>query len=317
MAHRNSPPSKLAPSISRSARGALLAAIVLAPTACQSGKVPEPERKAAATASAKPAGGAAGAGAAASENKAAKPRPPIREPEFRKVAAKPVAKLPPTPGDPANGKFEMDDALKGLSGSGKQLFADMETSLGKLECELWPDKAPLTVANFIGLATGQRTWKDPSGSWVNRPAYDGTTFHRVIKGFMIQGGDSKGNGSGEPGYTFNDEYWDGATHDRAGLLCMANRGPNTNGAQFFIMDAAAAHLDRDHSYTIFGDCGPLETVHAIANVPVMGEAPVKPVIIKTVKIAREKSGDAGAAASGDAGAKKAAAPVEKKAAPAQ
>ncbi len=222
------------------------------------------------------------------------------------------ASTPKKPGgDPLDGVFTMADATKSIVGTGG-LQASIETSEGTIKCKLYEDKAPITVANFIGLATGQRTWKDPSGSWVNRPAYDGTTFHRVIKGFMIQGGDSKGNGSGEPGYTFNDEYWDGATHDRAGLLCMANRGPNTNGAQFFIMDAAAAHLDRDHSYTIFGDCGPLETVHAIANVPVMGEAPVKPVIIKTVKIAREKSGDAGAAASGDGGAKRAVAPVEKK-----
>jgi peptidyl-prolyl cis-trans isomerase A (cyclophilin A) len=211
-------------------------------------------------------------------------------------------------GDPLDGVFTMADATRSIPGSGA-LQATIETSAGTLKCKLYEDKAPLTVANFIGLATGQRTWKDPSGAWVNRPAYDGTTFHRIIKGFMIQGGDSKGNGSGEPGYTFNDEYWEGATHDRAGLLCMANRGPNTNGAQFFVMDGAAAHLDRDHSYTVFGDCGPLDTVHAIANVPVMGEAPVKPITIKTIKIAREKSADAGAvggssASSGDAGAKK-------------
>ena len=89
---------------------------------------------------------------------------------------------------------------------------------------------------------------------MNKPAYDGTSFHRIIKGFMIQGGDAKGNGSGEPGYVIKDELWEGAKHDRAGLLCMANRGPNTNGAQFFITDAAAAHLDT--SYTIFGECAP-------------------------------------------------------------
>jgi peptidyl-prolyl cis-trans isomerase A (cyclophilin A) len=267
------------------------------------------------------------AGAACNKDTPPEPESPKKDPAASALpVAAPQATLnlglsgastPKKPGgDPLDGVFTMADATKNIGGSGA-LQATIETTEGTLKCKLYEDKAPITVANFIGLATGQRTWKDPSGAWVNRPAYDGTTFHRVIKGFMIQGGDSKGNGSGEPGYTFNDEYWEGATHDRAGLLCMANRGPNTNGAQFFVMDAAAAHLDRDHSYTIFGDCGPLETVHAIANVPVMGEAPVKPVIIKTVKIAREKSGDAGAAASGDAGAKKAAAPVEKKAAPAQ
>src|SRR5260370_32489502 len=103
---------------------------------------------------------------------------------------------------------------------------------------------------------------------------------------MIQGGDPKGTGAGEPGYVVPDEIWEGAVHDRAGLLCMANRGPNTNGAQFFITDAAAAHLDR--SYTIFGDCGPIERVHAIANVPVDGETPPSPVTIQPAKLAREK-----------------------------
>jgi peptidyl-prolyl cis-trans isomerase A (cyclophilin A) len=103
---------------------------------------------------------------------------------------------------------------------------------------------------------------------------------------MIQGGDPKGNGTGEPGYVFQDEIWDGAKHDRAGLLCMANRGPNTNGAQFFITDASAPHLDR--GYTIFGECAPVSVVHAIANVPVQRERPVTDVIISSVEIARKK-----------------------------
>ena len=202
-------------------------------------------------------------------------------------------------GDPFNGSFSLADATKGITGTGA-LIATLDTSNGALTCKLYDDKAPVTVANFIGLATGTRTWKDPTGKWVNRPAYDGTTFHRIIQGFMIQGGDAKGNGSGEPGYVIPDEMW-GGKHDRAGLMCMANRGPNTNGAQFFITDAAAAHLDR--SYTIFGDCTPVAAVHAIASVPVNGEAPVTPVLIKSVKIAREHPGPASTGgATADAGA---------------
>ncbi|MBX3199989.1 MAG: peptidylprolyl isomerase [Labilithrix sp.] len=188
-------------------------------------------------------------------------------------------------GDPLNGEFSLTEATKDLKGSGA-IVAKIETSKGTLQCKLFDDKAPVTVANFIGLATGKRSWKDPkSGEWVNRPAYDGTTFHRIIKGFMIQGGDPKGNGSGEPGYVIKDEIWEGAKHDKPGLLCMANRGPNTNGAQFFITDAAAAHLDG--GYTIFGECAPVEVVHDIANVSVAGERPSETVTIKSVTVSRD------------------------------
>jgi peptidyl-prolyl cis-trans isomerase A (cyclophilin A) len=189
-------------------------------------------------------------------------------------------------GDPHNGSFTLAEATKELKGTGA-IVAKIETNKGTLQCKLLDDKAPITVANFIGLATGKRAWKDPrSGEWVNKPAYDGTTFHRIIKGFMIQGGDPKGNGSGEPGYVIKDELWDGAKHDKAGLLCMANRGPNTNGAQFFITDAPAPHLDT--SYTIFGECAPVEVVHDIANVSVAGEHPTQPVTIKSVTISRDE-----------------------------
>ena len=189
--------------------------------------------------------------------------------------------------DPLDGKWTLADATKDLPGKGP-IVAKIDTSKGVLQCKLLDDKAPVTVANFIGLATGKRAWKDPaSGQWVNKPAYDGTGFHRIIKGFMIQGGDAKGNGSGEPGYVIKDELWEGAKHDRAGLLCMANRGPNTNGAQFFITDAAAAHLDT--SYTIFGECAPVEVVHDIAGVPTgMADKPQTPVTIKTVTISRDE-----------------------------
>jgi cyclophilin family peptidyl-prolyl cis-trans isomerase len=192
---------------------------------------------------------------------------------------------PGNSGDPLDGRFTLADATKDLPGTGP-ITATMQTSKGALRCRLYDEKAPMTVANFIGLATGKRPFKDPaSGKWVHRPAYDGGTFHRIIKGFMIQGGDPKGDGSGEPGYVFKDEIWEGAKHDRAGLLCMANRGPHTNGAQFFIMDAAATHLDT--SYTVFGDCSPTEVVHEIASVPVgPRDKPQTPVEIKSVTISR-------------------------------
>ena len=187
-------------------------------------------------------------------------------------------------GDPHGGSFTLAEATKDLEGAGA-IVAKIETSKGTLQCKLFDDKAPVTVANFIGLATGKRAWKDPkSDAWVTRPAYDGTTFHRVVKGFMIQGGDPKGNGSGEPGYVIKDEIWEGAKHDRPGLLCMANRGPNTNGAQIFITDAAAPHLDGN--YTIFGECAPVSVVHDIASVPVAGARPVYTVTIKSVTISR-------------------------------
>jgi peptidyl-prolyl cis-trans isomerase A (cyclophilin A) len=185
--------------------------------------------------------------------------------------------------DPLAGKFALADATKGLAGSGP-ITATIATSNGSMTCKLYDDKAPNTVANFVGLARGVRPWKDPQGDWVKRAAYDGTTFHRIIKGFMIQGGDPVGNGTGEPGYVIKDELWPGAKHDRAGLLCMANRGHDTNGQQFFITDAAAAHLDGN--YTIFGECSPEQTVHDIASVPLSGEKPVTPVTIKSVTIAR-------------------------------
>lgn len=188
------------------------------------------------------------------------------------------------PAQPATGPVGLQVATEGLPGQGA-LYADLETSAGKISCKLFDDKAPIAVANFVALARGIQSFKDPiMGKWVKRPAYDGTAFHRVIKGFMIQGGDPAGTGGGDPGYIFKDEVWEGARHDRAGLLCMANRGPNTNGMQFFITDDAAAHLDV--SYTIFGECTPLETVHSIARTPVAGEKPISRQSILKVTVRR-------------------------------
>ena len=188
--------------------------------------------------------------------------------------------------DPEGGKFTLEEATAGLAGTGK-LVATLDTSKGALTCTLWDDKAPTTVANFVGLARGLRPFRDPkTREWVKREAYDGTTFHRIVKGFMIQGGDPKGDGTGEPGYVIPDEVWPGAKHDRAGLLCMANRGPNTNGQQFFITDGAAPHLDGN--YTIFGECAPLAVVSAIASGEVDDDRAKEPVVIRSVKVRREK-----------------------------
>jgi peptidyl-prolyl cis-trans isomerase A (cyclophilin A) len=242
---------------------------------------PEATAAATATASAAPTATAPAGGSSAEATGSASAAPAESA-----APTKPVAKVPVSPDDPVKGVFTLADATTGLAGKGK-LVANMQTDKGTLKCELWPDKAPITVANFVGLARGLRPWKTPAGEWVKKPLYDGTTFHRIIKGFMIQGGDPKGNGSGEPGYVIPDEVWDGAHHDEIGQLCMANRGPNTNGAQFFIMDGVAKHLDG--GYTIFGKCGPESVIEAIAGSEVQGDRAVSPPKIKKVTIERAKS----------------------------
>jgi peptidyl-prolyl cis-trans isomerase A (cyclophilin A) len=218
----------------------------------------------------------------------AKTAPPkkfeLPKPSKRKVTAKPVAEVKPSEDDPLKGKWTLADATKGLP-EGKTIMATIETDMGSIECKLFDDKAPITVANFVGLARGLRPWKTPEGKWEKKAAYDDTVFHRIIKGFMIQGGDAKKNGSGEAGYVIPDEIWEDANHDRAGLLCMANRGKNTNSAQFFITDDAAFHLD--NGYTIFGECGPEELIHKIAALPVVGDRPNQAPVIKKVTITRK------------------------------
>ncbi len=179
---------------------------------------------------------------------------------------------------------------------GDTLFAKLETSLGVIACELWPDKAPETVVNFVGLAEGTKEWQDPSGAKVKRPLYDGTRFHRVIDGFMIQGGDPFSTdpayagrwGMGGPGYKFKDEVRPDVTFDRDGLLAMANAGPGTNGSQFFITVSKPTYLNGRH--TIFGACD-LPVVQAIAKVAVTPprNVPVEDVIVKKVTIERQKA----------------------------
>jgi peptidyl-prolyl cis-trans isomerase A (cyclophilin A) len=219
----------------------------------------------------------------------------VKAPEGWKVVQ------PPTTPDPRDGKFALKDALQGLPGKAP-LVATIRTSMGALYCDLYEDKAPLTVANFVGLARGLREWwSQKEQAWVAKPYYDGTTFHRVIPTFMIQGGDWKGDGSGDMWFTIPDEVEPSLHHDRAGQLCMANRGPNTNEAQFFITEGAAPHLDG--SYTIFGQCTPTEVVNRIARVPQSGppnNRPLTPVVIEKVTIERRNGGANAVAASGGA-----------------
>jgi len=216
-------------------------------------------------------------------------------------------------GDPNHGSFTLAEATKGLPGpASAPLQAVIETSKGKFTCELFDKQAPLTVANFIGLATGKRAWLDPkTGKWVQKkPLYDGLIFHRVIPGFMIQGGDPQGTGMGNPGYRFQDEISPDLKFDKPGQLAMANAGPATNGSQFFITDSAPAHLTGRH--TIFGQCEPASLVTEIASVPRgPGDRPNDNVVIKKVTISHGKG--ARAAAKAKPAAEKAAAAPDKKA----
>ena len=168
------------------------------------------------------------------------------------------------------------------------LHAHFTTSEGSFSIKLFDDDAPLTVANFVGLAEGTKEWVDPkSGAKVTRPFYDGLIFHRVIEGFMIQGGDPLGSGMGGPGYKFGDEFSPKRRHDKAGILSMANAGPGTNGSQFFITLAATPWLDNRH--TVFGEVvSGLDVVQKIGKTPTSkpNDRPVTPIVVERVTIER-------------------------------
>ena len=165
--------------------------------------------------------------------------------------------------------------------------AILNTSMGQITIELFPNQAPKTVKNFVDLATGAKEWTDPNiGEKVKTKLYDGTIFHRVIPGFMIQGGDPLGSGMGGPGYNFADEFHGELSFDKPYLLAMANAGPNTNGSQFFITVAPTTWLNRKH--TIFGqvtDPASQKVVDAIATVKTgANDKPVQAVKIESVTI---------------------------------
>lgn len=183
---------------------------------------------------------------------------------------------------------DLAEYTKDIKGNGK-LMAKIETSMGTFHCELFGDKTPMTVANFVGLATGKKAYLDAHGNKSNKPFFDGLTFHRVIPEFMIQGGDPQGTGTGGPGYDFNDEIVP-ELKMQPGTLAMANAGkkPNgggTNGSQFFITEIGPDWLNGKH--TVFGQCKEVDLVKQIARVPKEpGDKPTTPVVIKHVTISK-------------------------------
>jgi len=196
--------------------------------------------------------------AASSPQPATKPKPPVRKP----ATSVPAATTEPT--------------------------AIIHTTAGDLHCTLYPKVAPIGVENFIGLASGTKDWTSPVSHAKKHgvPLYDGTIFHRVIASFMIQGGDPKGDGTGDPGYKFKNETSPTVTFDRPGRVAYANAGPDTNGSQFFITEVPYPSLNG--KYTIFGQCddAAVELVKKIARTATDGERPLRPVKITHVEIHR-------------------------------
>ena len=174
----------------------------------------------------------------------------------------------------------------------EKLFAKLATNRGEIDIELFPNHAPVTVQNFVGLAEGTKEYTDPkTRQKTTGKFYDGLTFHRVIPGFMIQGGDPLGSGTGGPGYDFKDEFHPELRFDRPYLLAMANAGPGTNGSQFFITVGKTPHLNNKH--TIFGEVASAEgreVVDAIASTSTdRRDLPTEPVVIESVTIERRSA----------------------------
>jgi peptidyl-prolyl cis-trans isomerase A (cyclophilin A) len=173
--------------------------------------------------------------------------------------------------------------------AGGKVYAHFTTNLGKFTVELFEKDAPKTVANFVGLAEGTKEWTDPkTGAKVKKPFYNGLIFHRVIADFMIQGGDPLGTGTGDPGYKFADEFGSGRKMDKAGVLAMANSGPNSNGSQFFITLKETNYLNGKH--TVFGEVTEgMDTIRKIGETKTSkpGDRPVVPVVMQSVTIERK------------------------------
>ena len=169
------------------------------------------------------------------------------------------------------------------------LYATLKTNRGDIVVELFPNHAPTTVRNFVDLAEGTREWTDPkTGTPSHERFYDGLVFHRVIEGFMIQGGDPEGTGRGGPGYQFKDEFHPELSFSKPYLLAMANAGPGTNGSQFFITVAATSHLNRKH--TIFGEVADQASRDVVDQIAATAtdrrDRPADPVVIERVEIER-------------------------------
>lgn len=207
---------------------------------------------------------------------------------------------PPSGEEPAKATTEAPKASDlarysaDIEGTGV-LTAEIETTLGTVECELYEEKAPITVANFVGLATGKKDWIDPQTDELRQgePFYDGVEFHRVIPNFLIQAGDRTGSGSSGPGYTISDEFHPELRHNEAGVLSMANKGkPDSGGSQWFITEAPIPHLDKRHS--VFGQCGDLEVIKKIARVPTGPQnRPKDPPSIEEISFSRKPAPSAG------------------------
>jgi peptidyl-prolyl cis-trans isomerase A (cyclophilin A) len=209
------------------------------------------------------------------------PTPPPADPD-----SKPQAPATPKPEELPDGPAPQAAAL--IHPNGPTVVFD--TTMGRITCQFYEKEAPKTVANFIALAEGTKDWTNPDTQkkMHHKPLYDGTTFHRVIPGFMIQGGDPLGSGMGGPGYEFEDEFNPDLNFDKPGRLAMANSGPNTDGSQFFITEVAYGSLDQH--YSLFGQCDDdgVSVVKAIARVERdANDKPVEPVILKKVTIVKE------------------------------
>jgi peptidyl-prolyl cis-trans isomerase A (cyclophilin A) len=250
---------------------------------------------AAAPASAQTAGTkpAAPAQPATPTSKPATQKPATQKPATQKPAtpqkpgAKPATPASPTAKPKAPAAATATAPAMSAAKHGAGTYALFTTNKGNFIARLFDKDAPNTVQNFVGLAEGKKQWKDPrTGRMIRRPYYNNVLFHRVIPNFMIQGGDPEGTGMGGPGFTFPDEISPKHRHDKPGILSMANRGPNTNGGQFFI--TVAPYPSLDGHYSIFGEIVEgQDVVNAISQVPrAERDRPVTPVTIKQVKIER-------------------------------
>ncbi len=220
---------------------------------------------------------------------AAKTNAPVASTATSAAPAAPTnakAATPATPKAAAATEISTTDKKKGF----KKMFAQFDTTLGSFKIRLFHTQAPKTVANFVGLAEGTKEWTDPKTRENKKgaPFYDGLIFHRVIKGFMIQGGDPRGDGTGGPGYQFDDEFHPNLMHNKPGILSMANAGKNTNGSQFFITLEPTPHLDNRHA--VFGEVVEgMDIVLKIGATPTnrANDRPKTPVVINKVTIIRE------------------------------